>query len=442
MWTELAIILALTLLNGFFAGAELAIISVRKSRLQELVEGGSKRATAIQSLRERPERFLATVQIGITVIGATAGAFGGSSLSVRLAPLLVSFGVPAAQAASVSLAVVVALISYLSLVLGELVPKSLALKFSEGYAMIVASPLRLLASLFRPVVWLLTASSNLFLRAFGDSTNFTESRVSPDELQSMVEEAARAGTLDANAGEIASRAFELGDLWVSESMVPRSEIVALPRRASAEEVRRVLLEESHSRMPVYDGSIDNIVGYVLAKDLFSLVMEKELIVLEDALRPVFFVPETKPAIDALKELQKRRTQMAIVVNELGGVEGLVTVEDLVEEVVGDIFGENDLPEELVVAQADGSLVAQGDAPLRELNRALETDFPDDEGVSTLAGLVMLLAGRIPEKGAVFTTGDDWKLEVLDATPRRVRSVRLTRPEPPPGEAGTESVAEE
>src|SRR5690606_26227786 len=142
-----------------------------------------------------------------------------------------------------ALAIVVALISYLSLVLGELVPKSLALKFSEGYALWVAPPLRLLSGVFRPLVWLLTASSNIFLKLFGDSTNFTESRVSPDELQSMVEEAARVGTLDANAGEIASRAFDLGDLWVSESMVPRSEIVALPRRANAEEVRRVLLEQ-------------------------------------------------------------------------------------------------------------------------------------------------------------------------------------------------------
>src|SRR5690606_29070280 len=367
MWIELGGILGLTLLNGIFAGAELAIINVRKTRLQELKDEGSRRALDVSRLREAPERFLATVQIGITVIGATAGAFGGASLAGRFQPVLVSLGVPASAADQVALFLVVALISYLSLVLGELVPKSLALKYSESYALTIAAPLRLMATLGRPLVWLLTASSNLVLRLFGDSTNFTEARMSQEELQAMIGEAAAAGTLDINAGEIASRAVELGDLWVSEAMIPRSEIVAIPRRADAEMVRRVLLERSHSRMPVYEGSIDNIVGYVLAKDLIALVLEKELIVLEDALRPIFFIPETKPAIDALKELQKRRTQLAIVVNELGGVEGLVTVEDLVEEVVGDIFSEHEQPELLVEEEPDGAYLAAGDAPLREIN---------------------------------------------------------------------------
>lgn len=428
MWIELGVILGLTLLNGIFAGAELAIINVRKSRLQELKDEGSRRALEVSRLRETPERFLATVQIGITVIGATAGAFGGASLAGRFEPFLVSLGVPASAADQVALFLVVALISYLSLVLGELVPKSLALKYSESYALTIAAPLRIMATLGRPLVWLLTASSNLVLRLFGDSTNFTEARMSQEELQAMIGEAAAAGTLDINAGEIASRAVELGDLWVSEAMIPRSEIVAIPRRADAEMVRRMLLERSHSRMPVYEGSIDNIVGYVLAKDLIALVLEKELIVLEDALRPIFFIPETKPAIDALKELQKRRTQLAIVVNELGGVEGLVTVEDLVEEVVGDIFSEHEQPELLVEEEPDGAYLAAGDAPLRELNRALDIELPDDEGVSTLAGLVMLLAGRIPERGAVIHARDGWSFEVLDATPRRVRRVRLRRPE--------------
>src|SRR5690606_14970214 len=213
-----------------------------------------------------------------------------------------------------------------------------------------------------------------------------------------------------------------------------SEIVAIPRRADAEMVRRVLLERSHSRMPVYEGSIDNIVGYVLAKDLIALVLEKELIVLEDALRPIFFIPETKPAIDALKELQKRRTQLAIVVNELGGVDGLVTVEDLVEEVVGDIFSEHEQPELLVEEEPDGADLAAGDAPPRELNRALNIALPDDEGASTHAGLVILLAGRIPERGAVIDARDGWSFEVLDAAPRRVRRVRLRRPPEAPQDA--------
>ena len=281
----------LVLANGILAGAELAIISLRKTRVNELVESGSRAARAVSGLRENPDRFLATVQIGITVVSATAGAFGGASMAQPLAAVLQGFGLSAQTSAKVALALVIVLISYLSLVLGELVPKSLALRFSEGYALFIARPLLGVSWVVQPMVWLLTASSNLILRFFGDKTNFTESRLSPDELQQLVEEAAKSGSLDPRAGEIASRAFDLGNIPLSAVMVPRSRMVALRRHASPEEIKQVLLEHGHSRMPVYEGSLDNIVGYVIAKDLLGVAWEGPLIVLEDVMRPAWFAFE-------------------------------------------------------------------------------------------------------------------------------------------------------
>ncbi len=425
--TELVIILLLILANGVFSGAELALLSVRKTRLRELLDEGSRAAGAVQALRDDPERFLATVQIGITVVGASAAAFGGASIAQRLIGPLTQLGVEEALAERLAFALVVGLVSYLSLVLGELVPKSLALRFSEGYALFIARPLKGLAWLMQPLVWFLTASSNLLLRFFGDRTTFTESRLSPDELMQLVEEAAKAGSLDPKAGEIASRAFELGNIPLSAVMVPRSRMVALRRHASPEEIKQVLLEHGHSRMPVYEGSLDNVVGYVIAKDLLGIAWESQLIVLEDVMRPPWFAFESMRAIDALKELQRRRMQLGIVVDERGGVAGLVTVEDLVEELVGEIASELEAPEELLRRESPTSAVVQGTAAIRDVNRELGLELEEGQGWSTVGGLCTVKAGTIPEKGTKLTLEDGTVLEVLDASQRRVRSVRIHLP---------------
>ncbi|QSQ18082.1 hemolysin family protein [Myxococcus landrumensis] len=422
----------LVLANGVFAGAELAVISLRRTRLKELMEQGSSSAKAVEALRADPERFLATVQIGITVIGATAAAFGGASIANRLAPVLANLGLPAETADEVALAGVVVIVSYLSLVLGELVPKSLALRAGERYALLIGPPLRGLSWLMRPVVWFLTASSNVVLRLFGDKTNFSESRLSAEELQALVEEAAKQGSLDPRAGEIASRAFEMGELTVGELMVTREQIIALRRHASAEEIRQTLLEHGHSRMPVFEGTMDNIVGYVIAKDLLGVAWEGHLIVLEDVMRPAFFLVETMRAMDALKELQRRRMQLAVVVDERGGVVGLLTIEDLVEEMVGDILSESEMPEELVMRESPVAAVVQGSAAIRDINRELGLDLDENQDYSTVAGLSIALAGgAIPEPGTKLQTKNGLELEVLEASPRRVRTVRIHLPAPKP-----------
>ncbi len=415
------------LANGVFAGAELSLLTLRKTRLRELLDEGSSAARVVEALRSNPERLLATVQIGITVVSATAAAFGGASLAEPLGGFLAGLGLSPQVAESVAFALVVGFISYLSLVLGELVPKSLALRFSERYALLIARPLYGLSWLMRPLVWVLTASSNLLLRFFGDRTNFAEARLSPEELQQLVEEAAKTGSLDPRAGEIASRAFDLTELSLSAVMVPRHRIVALRRHSSAEEIRQVLLEHGHSRLPVYEETLDNIVGYVIAKDLLGVAWEGTLIVLEDVLRPPYFVFENMRAIDALKELQRRRMQLAIVVDERGGVQGLVTMEDLVEELVGEILSESETPEELIRREGPHQAVVQGSASIREINRALGLELEEGQGYSTLGGLCSARTGAIPEKGARLTLEDGTVLEVLDSTPRRVRTVRIHLP---------------
>jgi putative hemolysin len=415
----------LVVVNGILAGSEIAIVSLRKTRLQELVDQGKSSAKAVQYLRSNPERFLATVQIGITVVGAAAAAFGGSRFAEDLAPVLAQADFLAPYAEELAFGTAVAVISYLSLVLGELVPKSLALRSSERYALAIGGPLVALAALARPLVWLLTASSNVILRLFGDRTNFMEARVSADELQQMVAEAARAGTVHPHAGEIASRALDFSTLIVSDVMVPRNQVIALPANASTDELQRVLLEENHTRMPVYQGSIDNIVGYISIKDVPALAWEHQLIVLHDLIRPPFFVPEVKPAVDLLQEMRRQRLPFAIVVEEQGGLAGIVTIEDLIEELVGEIFSEHDrtVPEP-IKREPDGSALVQGNVAIRDVNRELGIHLPEKGEWTTLAGLCLAIAGRIPAPGDRLTTSNSVTLEVVEASPRRVKLVRL------------------
>ncbi len=425
MLTELTILFALVLANGLFAGAEIAVLTASKSKIQQRAARRDRKGLAVQSLREQPERFLATVQIGITVISAAAAAFGGariaSDLAPRLEPLLGN------SAHEVAMVAVVAAVSFLSLVLGELVPKSLALRYSNGYAFLIGWPLLRLSQVMRPLVWFLTKCSNLVLRMFGDSTSFTESRVSRDEIRELVNEAAKVGSVDPKSSEIAARALEFGDVHVAEVMVRRDRVVAIRHDATPDEVQRILLEEGHSRMPVYEGDLDRMIGYVVARDVLALAWEQNLIALPDIIRPLVYVPLSAKIGSVLRELQTRRTQIAVVVDEHGGSAGLVTIEDLMEELVGDIMGEHDAPESSLRCDADGSALVPGWLPTRKVNRTLHTELPIGRESMTIAGLCNALALAVPSVGEKLSAPDGTQLEVIDASPRRVRMVRVIRP---------------
>lgn len=431
---ELAIIFALIVLNGLFSGAEIAVLTLRKGRLEERAERGSRTARAVLRLRQNPETFLATVQIGITVVGATAAAFGGSTVAERLQPALAP--VVGGHAKDVALVVVVGLISYLSLVIGELVPKSLALRYPELFAAVTARLLEALAKAGRPAVWFLTTSSNVVLRLFGDRTTFAETRLSPEELRQLLEEASESGSLDARVSDLAVRALDFGDLTTRDVMAPRRQIEFIDVDATHEEVLEALRTTTHSNLIVFEGNADNVLGSIPTRRALQRATLGKPLAARDDLHPAYFVPEGMSAIDLLQAMSKGQQYLAIVIDEHGGTVGIVSIIDLVEELVGPLLVNQERPTSpLVQAQPDGSFVVQGAAPLHEVNRTLDLTLPEGDW-STLAGLCLALAGNIPKVGDHLTAPDGSRLEILDATPRRVRSVRIRRAAEPvdPAEA--------
>ncbi|MGQ0612392.1 MAG: hemolysin family protein [Planctomycetaceae bacterium] len=425
MGVELWIIPALVALNGLLAGAEMAVVTVRGSRVRELVEAGRPGARSLLRLRERPERFLATVQVGITLIGAVAAAYGGSSLAGELGSTLARWGMEAESATKLAFAILVVSITALSVVLGELVPKSLALRSPERFALLMAWPLNLLAALASPLLWLLTTASNLLLKPFGDRTNFTESRLSRQEIRSLVDEASEAGTLTAEAGAIAGHALDFEHLAASDVMIHRRFVKVLDRAADPETQKRVFLEAGHHRLPVFDGTIDNIVGYVSWRDVVTCLWEGRTPVVAEMLREAPFVPVTAPATNLLKEMQRRRQHLAIVVDEHGGFSGIVTLEDLLEELVGEIVSEHDEAEPPMRPEADGATLVQGTTALRVIDRELKTELDRLDESTTLSGLCVALAGgRVPVVGERLLAGDAVELEIVDSSARRVRLVRV------------------
>ncbi len=422
---ELAIILTLVLINGILAGSEMAIVSARATRIQKLAEGGSRAARAVLDLRAAPERFLATVQVGITLIGAVAGAFGGATLAHTLAPWIRAVPVLAPLAEELAFATVVGLITYLSVVFGELVPKSLALRIAEPYALAVARPLRTLAWFGRPIVWLFAHSSNWVLKLFGDHTSFIEGKLSRDDLQALVVEARTGGTLDHSTGQLMTRALEFGGLRVDDVMVHRRAVVMVSREAGEAELRDALLTHGHRRVPVYGSNIDDIVGYVLRDDVLQRLWDRQPLELASLIRTPLFMPEVMSAARALDELRTKKHPLAIVLEEHGGLAGIITIEDLVEELVGDILSEHDpIPPEPIRQEAQGVYLALGNADVRLVEERLGVRLPDWSLSRSLGGLVVELAdGRLPRAGERFTSGN-CELEAVEVSPRRVRQVRV------------------
>jgi putative hemolysin len=428
MLFDLGVLLALLVLHGFLAGSEIAVVSLRKTRLRQLVEEGRVTARAVDLLRKNPEKFLATVQIFITVLGTVIASRGTPTIEAMVRPAFDAVGLPPHYAGGIAFVIGVVVISYGELVIGELVPKSLAMRASEPYAMVVGRPLLWASSIARPAVWVLEGSSNLFLRIFGDKTSFIESRLSPDEITQLLEEAGRAGSLDAVAADIAVRSIEMDGLTAADVMVPRNRVFAVDRTTSPDELKRLMVGKGHQRVPVHEeGSPEDIVGYVAAKDVLGAIVEGTPVSIDELIRPATFFPESMKATAVLKEMQQARIQIAIIVDERGGMAGILTLEDLLEELVGEIWSEDDRAVPTPVRKTkDGAAIVLGTVPIREVNRDLDVALPEGDLWTTLAGYCIALAGRIPESGARLVAEDGTVLEILESTPRRVRSVRVVR----------------
>jgi putative hemolysin len=430
--TEVVVVVALVLANAAFAGAEVAILAVRRTRLVELADEGSGTARLLLAMRKAPERFLATIQIGITVVSVAAGAFGGATLAQALAQVLQRTPA-AAHADDLALAIVVGAVAFLSIVVGELVPKSLALRAPEQVARLAARPLGALAALARPLVWVLTASSNVVLRLFGDRTTFTEARLSREELEQLIDEAAVVGEVEPRAADIAGRAIELGRTRIADVMVARPDVVMLAVDATRADARGLLRDHFHERYPVRDRNSDEIVGYVTARDVFGYIVDDASPPLLALVREPLFALESTLVTDALFEMQRARSALVFVIDEHGVVVGIVTPDDLTEELVGKIFGEHESVLERIHRESEAVALVRGTVPVHEVNRELGLELPISTDWSTIAGLALARSNAIPSPGARITLEDGSVLEIASVANRRIVDVRVYAPPRPSGQ---------
>ncbi len=422
---EFAIIMALVLVNGFFAGAEIAVLSIRTARLAELQQGGGRRVRALTWLRADPERFLATVQVGITFVSAAAAAYGGASVAGQLQVVLEKFGLEVHVAKELALLAVVVLVGFLSVVIGELVPKSLALRRAERFALGAAPLLKVLAQVTHPLAWLLTATSNLVLRPLRDQTTFSEARLSPEEVQLVLSEAGRSGSIDVRSADIAIRAMDLADVTALAVSVPRHKVAALSIDATLASAVAVALESGHARLPVFGETPDEIEGYVHSRDLLIAFVAGHQVALTDLIKQPLLVPWSTRAIDLLQQMKNANEAMALVTDEHGGLAGLVTFEDLVRELVGEIRTRDQQEPPSIQPQADGTVLLTGSAAIREINRVLGRNLPESPQFTTIAGLCAATAGHIPQPPEeIEIPRDQSRLLVMAASPQRVDAVLL------------------
>jgi putative hemolysin len=420
---EILFIVFLLIANGIFAMSELAVVSSRKVRLQRMAEAGDARARAALELAEQPDRFLSTIQIGITLVGILAGAFGGATIAEQLGAKISAVPSLAPYGEAIGLIIVVLSITYLSLIVGELVPKRLALSHPERIAMRIAGPMRSLARLASPLVSILSVSTSAVLTLLRMKAP-TEPPVTEDEIKVLIEQGTQAGVFEEAEQEMIESVFRLTDRSVEALMTPRTDIVWLDMNDAPEKLHRKIAETPYSRFPVCRGNLDNLLGLVKAKDLLSRCVSGASLDLEATLKQPLFVPESTPAMQALEMFKAARTHLALVIDEYGAVEGLVTTNDILEAIVGDIAPAQPEGYEDAVQREDGSWLLDGALPVDEFREIFSVEkLPgEDRGVyHTLAGFVLFQMGRVPRVADYF----EWhglRIEIVDMDGKRIDKV--------------------
>ena len=424
--TDILIILVLILINGFFVAAEIAFVSVRRTRLDELAEAGDRGAKRAQVLMRDPGRFLAVIQVAITFLGALASAVAAVSIVTVVAEPLRQITFLADYADTIALLFVTSIVAIVSIVLGELIPKGLALGNPDRIALSVSGPITIFAKIVSPLVAVLVALTKLISKPFGiDPTRTPE--LSAAEIRLIVEQGSQQGVLEAEEEQMISAVMSLSDSKLHEVMVPRIDIAAIDQEASFDDAVTLVLTEGHSRTPLYKESVDHIVGILYAKDLLRIIAAGgPRPRLRDIMRPALLVPESQAVDDLLNELQRRRVHMAIVLDEYGGTAGLVTIEDLLEEIVGEIQDEFDEEEPMKVIVRDGEAILDGRADIDEMGELVDPalELEDDEEYDTVGGFVYHRIGRVPVVGDTVAV-DPFKITVIKVTGRRVGKVRVT-----------------
>ena len=403
---QLLLQVILIAINAFFAMTEIAVISLNATKLKKMEEDGDKVATRLLRMVEHSTSFLSTIQIGITLAGYLGSAFAADSFSDGLTSWLyntVGFQVLSYQALnSVSVVIITVILSYFTLIFGELVPKRIAMQKSMQVAKIASSVITALATVMRPVIWFLTFSTNTVLKLLRLKTTSEEETVTEEEIRMMVDLGEERGTIDSDEGEWIDNVFEFGETTVREAMTHVSELVAIPVDATQDEITKVIRESGRSRIPVYAKNLDDILGILNAREFLLERGEGSDKLPERLIRPAYFVPETLRAATLFKDMQQKKQHIAVVVDEYGQTSGIVTMEDLLEEIVGSIYDETDPAEELPITQIeDGVWRALGSAELDEIADAMDIEFPEDLDFDTLNGLVFSQLNNIPKDGTVL-----------------------------------------
>lgn len=400
MLTQAFVLLILIMLNAFFAASEMALISLNDNKIRVMSEEGDKKAKLLSHLLSEPSKFLATIQIGITLAGFLASAFAAESFAGPLVNFVMSTGIAIPEPAlkTIALILVTVILSYFTLVFGELVPKRVAMKKADAISMRVATPLNLLSVFASPFVKFLTASTNFFVRLFGVDPNDRNDEVTEEEIRMMVDVGEEKGTIDETEKEMINNIFEFNNKDVTDIMTHRTDIVGVPLNADLDEVIAVIREEKYTRLPVFEENIDNIVGILHVKDLVNVLGSTVTtgFSIKDILRKPYFVPSSRKTDMLFKDLQNSKTHMAVVIDEYGGTAGIVTMEDLVEEIVGNIFDEYDEEDKDIEKLDDNTFVMKGYTSLDTVQETLGADLPIDD-YDTLSGFIIGQLGRIPQK---------------------------------------------
>ncbi len=424
MWLEILLISIFILINGFFAASEIAVVTSRKSRIKQLMEEGSKNAIVLNKLKETPDRFLATIQIGVTLAGAIASAVGGAAAVKVIKPLLKDVPIPIISASSevISIGIVVVIIAYFSLIFGELIPKSFALSNPEKLGLITAPIIDKFSKIATVFVRILTMSTNIILKPFGKKAFTQREYISEEEVKLLLEEGREQGVFESEEKKLIHSVFEFTDTFVKEVMIPSPQMVTVGIHKSVDEVKSIISEEKFSRYPVIGKDINDIRGFLYAKDFFNILSSTGKVDIRKIIKPPIYTPETMKISILLREMQKKRVHMAIAIDEYGAVSGLVTLEDLIEEIVGEIRDEYDT-ESPVIQLGDGSVIIDASISTRDLGEDYSIDIPESPEYETLGGFIVTFLQKIPQTGDTVEI-EDKRLKIIEMVGQRIAKVKL------------------
>ena len=430
LYYEAFLIAILILLNGYLAGTEIAVVTARKSHIKHLAESGKKNAKAFLRLKEEPDRFLATIQIGITTVSVLASAVGGAAAVRAIQPALQAIPVKIISlgAEPISIGIVVIVITYFTVIFGELVPKSIALMHPETIGLWTARTIDALSKIAVVFVKILTTSTAVVLRPFGEKPFTERAYVTEEEIKMLIKEGRKHGVFEPTEERILQSVFEFTDMSAKEVMVPDTQMVMIQIDKSVQEIVSLIEEEQFSRYPVYGREINDIRGILYAKDFLTTLAKTGQVDIRKIIKPPYFIPETMKISLLLREMQRKRIHMALVVDEYGGISGLVTIEDLLEEIVGEIRDEHDV-ESPVIQLSDGTMLIDASISLRDLKEDYHIEVPESPEYETLGGFLMTALQKIPQAGDIVEI-EGKKIRIVEMVGQRISKVKLEKlPEP-------------